>query len=149
MARSTRFTGFTRNSYLLPPLLSHGNECRGEGRGERDREHLVNPVKRVTPHEQDRRPKGWPKTPGVLSGMLRRLAPNLRGIGLGIEFEKEPGSGSRKRIRLRPQKSDATDASDAANSKRVGGVGGVDDLQAGSGDPDARTNDDGTVEGTL
>ena len=96
-----------------------------------------------------RRQKGWPKTPAVLGGMLRRLAPSLRGVGIGIEFRQDPGKGSRKLIRLWPQNTDATDAADATDASASARVGGVDDLQTQSGDPDADSGDDGTVEGTV
>lgn len=43
------------------------------------------------------RDKSWPKTAKTLSGILRRLAPNLREAGYEAEFWREPG-GSRKRM---------------------------------------------------
>jgi hypothetical protein len=45
---------------------------------------------------QDTRAKGWPKTPRVLSGMLARIAPNLRASGYLIDQITE-GSGNHKR----------------------------------------------------
>jgi hypothetical protein len=45
---------------------------------------------------QDTRAKGWPKTPRVLSGMLARLAPNLRAAGVAID-QIVIGSGNSKR----------------------------------------------------
>jgi hypothetical protein len=39
----------------------------------------------------------WPKNGKVLSDMLRRLAPNLRGIGVDVEFSKSNGA---RRIRI-------------------------------------------------
>ena len=38
--------------------------------------------------------KSWPKTPRGLSGVLRRIAPNLRGLGFEVEF---PGRESNRR----------------------------------------------------
>jgi hypothetical protein len=37
----------------------------------------------------------WPKSPAGLSNALRRMAPNLRAIGIVIEFHRTPGSGER------------------------------------------------------
>jgi hypothetical protein len=104
-----------------------------------------------------RRSKSWPKSPGALSGTLRRLAPNLRGVGLPIEFVQQPGTGSRKLIRLWPQKSDASDAPTQEPPPRVDGVACVDDLQGESSDGDDSPTDlpaeddvDGDAEeGTL
>ena len=39
--------------------------------------------------------KGWPKTPTVLSNILRRLAPALRAVGVNVEFNREAGTGKR------------------------------------------------------
>src|SRR5262249_53097808 len=48
------------------------------------------------------KPKEWPKKPHILSGKVRRLAPNLRKAGIVVEFDREDGSkGSAKRTRKR------------------------------------------------
>ena len=39
--------------------------------------------------------KGWPKTPRGLSGVLRRLAPDLRKVGVDIKFAREGHSWAR------------------------------------------------------
>jgi hypothetical protein len=36
-----------------------------------------------------RRKKDWPTAPHVLSGKLRRLAPSLRKVGIGVEFDRD------------------------------------------------------------
>jgi hypothetical protein len=41
-------------------------------------------------------PEGWPKSPSGFSGVLRRMAPDLRVVGVWVEFPE----GSRKRGRL-------------------------------------------------
>jgi hypothetical protein len=38
--------------------------------------------------EQVRRRKGWPKSPGALSGQLKRLAPNLRKLGWNADRDR-------------------------------------------------------------
>jgi hypothetical protein len=47
--------------------------------------------------EPTHKERHWPKNGKVLSDMLRRLAPNLRGIGVDIEFDKSNGA---RRIRI-------------------------------------------------
>jgi hypothetical protein len=46
-----------------------------------------------------RRSREWPKTPRSLSGKARRVAANLRGVGIAIKFpddhNREPGTGQR------------------------------------------------------
>jgi hypothetical protein len=42
-----------------------------------------------------RRQKGWPSSGQTLSNALRRLAPNLRQVGVLFEFIREPGTGRR------------------------------------------------------
>jgi len=39
----------------------------------------------LTPHPT---PRGFPRSPRALSGQLRRLAPSLRAVGIGVEFTK-------------------------------------------------------------
>jgi hypothetical protein len=47
--------------------------------------------------EKAARGQSWPKSPRALGGQLRRLAPNLRRAGVGVETYREPG-GTRERI---------------------------------------------------
>jgi polyhydroxyalkanoate synthesis regulator phasin len=47
--------------------------------------------------EQTKKLPSWPKSPPKLGGDLRRLAPNLRAVGISIEFSKEAG-GKRRRL---------------------------------------------------
>jgi hypothetical protein len=56
--------------------------------------------------------KAWPKSPRSLSAKLRRLAPNLRAIGIEVEFEQTSGGGSKRLIRLK-KRGNSCDASDA------------------------------------
>jgi hypothetical protein len=66
-----------------------------------------------------RKRRDWPSSPQALSGLLRRLAPNLRVAGLELEFERE-GHGRRRVIRFRstaeshrpPVRNDLTSADD-------------------------------------
>jgi DNA polymerase-1 len=54
--------------------------------------------------ERTRKEKGWPTRPHVLSGQLRRMAPNLRRAGVSVRFERT-GHDRRRTIHLarRPQ----------------------------------------------
>src|SRR5258707_13498870 len=47
-----------------------------------------------------RRPADWPKGLSQFTGLLRRLAPNLRTFGVLVEFSREAGTG-RRLIELR------------------------------------------------
>src|SRR5262249_43350463 len=59
--------------------------------------------------ERDLKAKTWPKTPRTLSNTLRRLASNLRAIGIEVSFSR----GSSRLIRIARKSSDARDVSDA------------------------------------
>lgn len=48
--------------------------------------------------DQEKHAKGWPKTARPLSGLLRRLAPNLRAAGAHIEFGHEGRGEDKRRI---------------------------------------------------
>lgn len=61
--------------------------------------------------DKTRRLDGWPKAARSLSGIIKRLAPNLRTTGVGVEFRRE-GQKSRKIIELRrPQEEEGNFAS--------------------------------------
>ncbi len=47
--------------------------------------------------EKTRRLKAWPNSARALSGKVKRLAPNLRELGVDVEFSRETG-GTRRRI---------------------------------------------------
>lgn len=81
------------------------------------------------------RRKGWPQRANVLSGILSRLAPNFRQLGVLIERDHEGrGQDRRKVVRIRtvPQNTDPTDPDrpqadfDSANADF-----GVDDGRSG------------------
>jgi hypothetical protein len=44
------------------------------------------------------RTKQWPKNARTLSGILRRLAPNLRKSGIAVELWREPGGNRERRV---------------------------------------------------
>jgi hypothetical protein len=54
--------------------------------------------------EATRRSHGWPKSPRGLSGILRRLAPSLRTVGLQIEFPDRTTLARTMRIQVAPRK---------------------------------------------
>jgi hypothetical protein len=95
--------------------------------------------------EEQRRQRGWPKSASALSGRLRRLAPNLRAVGVEVEFQQTGGRGSRRLvvIRMGTENADAADAADAngvvepnrasaSDGDGVAGVAGVGDLHTQS-----------------
>lgn len=49
--------------------------------------------------EETSRQRSWPKTPKALANRLRRLAPNLRAVGIDVEFLPKTSSGVPVRIR--------------------------------------------------
>ncbi len=48
------------------------------------------------------RQKSWPRSPRALSGILRRLAPNLRAVGVEVDFSREAGGKRRRMITVKP-----------------------------------------------
>jgi hypothetical protein len=88
--------------------------------------------------EKTQRQKGWPKTARALSNTLRRLAPNLRAIGVAVEFNRIGGKNSRRTITLRKvTKSSVTSviASPGIENERVTGDAN------GGGDANTVTDD--------
>src|SRR5207249_2560542 len=52
---------------------------------------LMAALARYAPAAERRRP-GWPRGVAAFAGLLRRLAPNLRTFGVGIEFVRTNGA---------------------------------------------------------
>jgi hypothetical protein len=46
--------------------------------------------------------RSWPKSARALSGVLRRLAPNLRALGVDVRFERETTGEKRRLVHLVP-----------------------------------------------
>src|SRR5262249_7114259 len=44
--------------------------------------------------------KDWPQSPQGLSNVLRRLAPNLRGMGVSVEFDRDSGKKRARKIMI-------------------------------------------------
>jgi len=53
--------------------------------------------------EKTTKAKSWPKTPRALSNVLRRLAPNLRAVGISLNFWREPDRERRRMITIKKE----------------------------------------------
>jgi len=84
--------------------------------------------------EKVRGNRAWPKSPRSLADHLRRLAPNLRAAGIGVEFAKTGGKQSRRLIILTREDPDPSDASGATGVVGDDGYAGVADSGASSTD---------------
>jgi hypothetical protein len=81
--------------------------------------------------EVARKERWWPKTAKGLAGALRRLAPNLRAVGVEIQFEREAGGVRRRLITIqtargsdRPNGPDSpTDQADRPGDRPADGTG--------------------------
>ena len=61
--------------------------------------------------------KDWPKTPAHLSKQLRRLAPNLRRIGIDIDFIRSPDKNHARLIDIQPCTDDGVNIGKNDNEK--------------------------------
>ena len=91
----------------------------------------------------DKRGKTWPKRANGLSGILKRLAPNLREAGVGVEFGSE-GRGRRKRRTIAIRKSTDYCVPTAPSPGETGARGDDGDDSGPCGD-DAGTQTAGDV----
>ena len=73
---------------LEASLLSTAIQALAEIGFEGTATELLNHLERDLVDEETKRKKAWPKGPNALGDQLRRLAPNLRAIGISVEFEK-------------------------------------------------------------
>src|SRR5580698_2801631 len=63
----------------------------------------------------------WPANPQLLSIQLRRIAPQLRAIGIDVQFgEKTAGIGSKRIITIRKRSSEFVDPSPSADGRSSG-----------------------------
>jgi len=103
-------------SLVVEPLLTMLDEGGFEGTST---ELLAKLNSRVS--EAIQKGRGWPKQANVLSNALRRLAPNLRAIGIEVVFFQTGGKGSRRLVKIEKlgEPTDATDATDASKYENV------------------------------
>ena len=68
--------------------------------------------------------KGWPKNGRALSNILRRLAPTLRAVGVGVILDDRAGKSGSRMIQLHtlPVGSPARQAAGTAGQGRVSGT---------------------------
>jgi hypothetical protein len=87
---------------------------------------LLKSLNGVVPESQQKA-KGWPKRPNTLSGILRRIAPPLRKIGIDVVFERDPDKLRARKIVItrRSVRVDETSSGSSASS----GTGDINDLQ--------------------
>lgn len=72
--------------------------------------------------EADRRLKGWPKDARKLGGELKRLAPNLRKVGVDYEAGRNSGGRFVRLTRTDPEKSGMNDINDMEARERGANV---------------------------
>src|SRR5262249_22253777 len=85
----------------------------------------LNPVGRL--------PKGWPQTPRRLSNDLRRLAPQLRSVGVNLEFDLRRGHSGHRIIRVEEV---AAPSATSASSAQIAASMTAADLADRAGDAD-------------
>jgi len=69
-----------------------------------------------------KRARSWPTTPRYLGAVLRRLAPNLRSVGVTVEFDKRELGARRRQVVIRKadQKVEADQRSDRSDGSGAG-----------------------------
>lgn len=81
----------------------------------------------VAVDEKTAKERGWPKTPRSLSGTLRRLAPNLRALGVDVTFGRETVGEKRRLVSLKPLRRLGTRVTPATGPVPPPPDGGADD----------------------
>jgi hypothetical protein len=83
------------NSIIMGPLRGVLARLRGREKWEGTMSKLLSDLN-DNASDEERRRRGWPKGAHVLSGLLRRLTPNLRAVGINITFN----SGHTKTVEI-------------------------------------------------
>jgi hypothetical protein len=111
------------SSIIAAPLRRFAEKLQGEW--EDSASQLLQELTRLV-DEQTARSKEWPRRPNALSGRLRRLAPNLRKIGIDVVFGKRrQGTRIRGYIRIR-QVAEKIGNTSATNRPQIGNIGNSD-----------------------
>jgi hypothetical protein len=89
--------------------------------------------------ETEARSREWPKRANTLSGRLRRLAPNLRAVGVHVTFDREGHACDRTITITQEGKGDSSSASSASPAGEPSGFSdnGCDHRRAGGAADDA------------
>jgi hypothetical protein len=103
---------------------------------------LLKALNEVVPESQQKA-KGWPKRPNTLSGILRRIAPPLRKIGVDVVFERDPDKERARKIAItcRPVGVGKTSSRSSASSE----TSDIHDLQRTIPDPGSSAIGEGIV----
>jgi hypothetical protein len=66
--------------------------------------------------DPQKQPKGWPANARALSGLLRRIAPNLRRVGINVTFDRGRGQSRTRNLKIeRSQPEDEGEFASAAS----------------------------------
>ena len=84
---------------------------------------LLEALMKIT-DEVTKKSKGWPATPRALGTALRRIAPNLRAVGISVEFSDQRELGPRRR-QVVIQKEPVPDRSQRSERSGVDSGGGL------------------------
>lgn len=112
---------------IVPSLTKLLEDCGGSWQGTATE---LSEALSALVSEKTQRSRAWPKSGRSTSASLKRLAPNLRAVGIDVEWDRSPGRDRQRLIRLklkpcvqphfasengilRPKVSDDADAKDA------------------------------------
>jgi hypothetical protein len=70
--------------------------------------------------ENSRKQRAWPKTARAVSGIVSRLAPNLRRIGIAVDHWREPDKKRRRMIRIEEIGKEPSEPSEIAENPENG-----------------------------
>jgi hypothetical protein len=107
--------GLALEACVLAPVIQEFIAGRGVWKG--TAQDLLDALDGMDGAEKLRTRRDWPKSPQGLGKRLRRIAPNLRRIGIEVDFDRGTGKARKRMIRLfkghnQPSESSELDASD-------------------------------------
>ncbi len=99
---------------VLAPVIQEF--VSGQGLWEGTAQDLLDELDGMDRTEKFRSRRDWPKSAQAIGKRLRRIAPNLRRVGIDVDFDRGSGKERRRIIRLEQV---ATDLSDSSESSAV------------------------------
>lgn len=97
--------------------------------------------------DDTKRTRAWPKTPKGLSGVIRRLAPNLRRTGIRVDFL--PREGTRRPLRIEWHQENKDRERPSGASQQSEATPGADDPSGNHHDPGSRPSPGSTMPGAV
>jgi hypothetical protein len=111
--------GLALEACVLAPVIQEFASDRGTWEG--TAQELLDELEQMDVSGKLKSRRDWPRNPQGLGKRLRRMAPNLRRVGIEVDFDRGTGKARRRMIRLFRGNNQPSDSSELDSSDRMTG----------------------------